>query len=234
MGSAVPKNRLWAFAVIAIAICSTSPAARADWDDVSEAPDAALYGSAAVFHRDIAAFPQWTDVMRRAAQQLRAKRVCAAAVDSGCVPAEWLALIDSIADLPLMAKLEAVNRTFNAQPYVTAWQNWHKPSYWETPFEFLARGGQCEDYAIAKYLALRTAGVRDDVLRVLIVRDTDLGVDHAVLLADVGGQSYLLDNLDPRMRPAAMVTQYRPYYAINQSGYWTYFGGRSMFTAGRG
>lgn len=230
----MPKNRLWTFAVIAIAICSTAPVARADWDGVGETRDAAVYGSDAVFHRDTAAFPQWTDVMRRAAQELRAKHVCASAVDSGCVPAEWRALIDSITGLPLMAKLETVNRTFNAQPYVTASQNWHRPSYWETPFEFLAHGGQCEDYAIAKYLALRAAGVGDDSLHVLIVRDTDLGVDHAVLLADVGGRSYLLDNLDPRILPAAMVTQYRPYYAINQSGYWTYFGGRSMFAAGRG
>jgi len=228
------KNRFWTFAVIAIAVCATAPLAHAHWDNVGETADAASYGSATIFHPDTAAFPQWTDVMRRAAQELRAKRVCAAAVDSGCVPAEWRTLIDSIAGLPLMAKLEAVNRAFNAQPYVTAWQNWHRQSYWETPFEFLARGGQCEDYAIAKYLALRAAGVGDDVLRVLFVRDTDLGVDHAVLLADVDGQPYLLDNLDPRIRPAAMVTQYRPYYAINQSGYWTYFGGRSMFVAGRG
>lgn len=228
------KNRLRTFIVIAAAICSFSSAAYAALEDVSAAPDAVLYGSATVFHRGTAAFPQWTDVMQRAADETRTKRVCAAAAESDCVPAEWRALLETIAPLPLMAKLETVNRTFNALPYVPAWQNWHRASYWETPFELLARGGQCEDYAIAKYLALRAVGVGDDVIRVLIVRDTDLGVDHAVLLADVGGQSYLLDNLQPRIVSAAQATQYRPYYAINLSGYWTYFGGRSMFAATRG
>ena len=228
------KNRLWTFIVIATALCSVSPTARAALGDVSAAPDAALYGSATVFHRGTTAFPQWIDVMRRAADETHTKRVCAAAVESDCLPTEWRTLIESIADLPLMAKLETVNRTLNAQPYVPAWQNWHRSSYWETPFEFLARGGQCEDYAIAKYLALRAAGVGDDVLRVLIVRDTNLGVDHAVLLAEVGGRAYLLDNLNPRILPAGLVPQYRPYYAINLSGYWTYFGGRSMFATARG
>jgi len=223
--------RLWTFALIAFALLSAPSAAHATWSDTTAVPNAALYGSTAVFHADTAVFPQWTDVMQRAARQLHRQRVCASADDGACVPAEWRSLIDQMAGLPLMAKLETVNRAFNALPYVTAWQNWHRPMYWETPFELLARGGQCEDYAIAKYLALHAAGVGDDAMRVLIVRDTDLGVDHAILAVDVDGTSYLLDNLDPRIRPVAAVPQYRPYYAINLSGYWTYKGGRSMFAA---
>ncbi|HVA34660.1 MAG TPA: transglutaminase-like cysteine peptidase [Stellaceae bacterium] len=226
--------RLWTFALIAVTFLSTPSAARAAWNDTTAAPNAALYGSTAVFHSDTAVFPQWTDVMQRAARDLSHQRVCASAGDASCVPAEWRALIDELAGRPLMAQLEIVNRTFNALPYVTAWQNWHRPSYWETPFELLARGGQCEDYAIAKYLALHAAGVGDNAMRVLIVRDTDLGADHAVLAVDVNGTSYLLDNLDPRIRPVATAPQYRPYYAINLSGYWTYQGGRSELAAADG
>jgi predicted transglutaminase-like cysteine proteinase len=157
--------RLWTFALIATAVLSTVTTARAS---LNSAPIAAPYNSATVFHRDTAVFPQWTDVMQRAARELRRQRVCASADDGACVPAEWRSLIDDLAGLPLMAKLETVNRAFNALPYVTAWQNWHRPMYWETPFELLARGGQCEDYAIAKYLALRWAGVGDNAMRVLI------------------------------------------------------------------
>ena len=229
----MPAARAWTFILIATATLAASIGARADQSGGAQALAAAPYGGITLFDRNTAAFPQWTNVMLRAADEMRRKQVCATVADRGCVPAEWRALIAEISDMPLMAKLEAVNRTLNALPYVTAWQNWHRPSYWETPFEFLARGGQCEDYAIAKYLALHAAGVGDDTIRVLIVRDTDLGVDHAVLLAEVAGESYLLDNLDPRIRPAVLATQYRPYYAINLSGYWTYLGGRSMLTAGR-
>lgn len=56
------------------------------------------------------------------------------------MPAEWRALLESIAPLPLMAELETADRGFDAQPYVPAWQNWYRPPYWETPFEFLTRG----------------------------------------------------------------------------------------------
>ena len=130
-----------------------------------------------------------------------------------------------------MTQLEIVNRTLNALPYVAAWRNWHRASYWETPFEFLTRGGQCEDYAIAKYLALHAAGVSDSSMRVLVVHDSELSVDHAVLMADVGGVPYLLDNLNPQIVPAADAPQYQPYYGINLSGYWNYLAGRSLAAA---
>ncbi|MGH6967682.1 MAG: hypothetical protein ACREEL_03240 [Stellaceae bacterium] len=68
-------------------------------------------------------------------------------------------------------------------------------------------------------------------MRVLIVHDTDLGVDHAVFMADVAGTPYLLDNLNPRIVPVADAPQYRPYYGINLSGYWTYPTGRGMAVA---
>lgn len=228
----MPAIRAWTFILIATATLTLPIAVRADQSGGARVSVTAPYGGIALFDRNTAVFPQWTDVMRRAAVEMH-RELCTAGADRGCTPAEWRTLIAEISGLPLMAKLEIVNRTFNALPYVTAWQNWHRPSYWETPFEFLARGGQCEDYAIAKYLALHAAGVGDDTIRVLIVRDTDLGVDHAVLLAEVASESYLLDNLDPRIRPVALATEYRPYYAINLSGYWTYLGGRSMLAAGR-
>jgi len=169
--------------------------------------------------------------MARAAQELQYMAVCVRVGERRCAPQAWRELITRLDGLPLMAKLEAVNRFINRYPYVPTWQNWHRLSYWEAPFEFLARGAQCQDYAIAKYMALHAAGVSDAQIRVLLVRDTDLGVDHAVLLADVDGVSYILDNLKPGIVPAVHDIQYRPYYAINQSGYWKYLGGRSMSAA---
>lgn len=191
----------------------------------------------AAFHADIvfdgntAGFPLWTDVMARATQEQQYTAVCIRGGERSCAPQVWRELITRLDGLPLMAKLETVNRFINRYPYVPTWQNWHRSSYWEAPFEFLARGGQCQDYAIAKYLALHAVGVSDAQIRVLILRDTDLGIDHAVLLADVDGVAYILDNLNATIIPADRDTQYRPYYAINQSGYWTYVGGRSMLAA---
>ncbi|WP_237707120.1 transglutaminase-like cysteine peptidase [Pseudoalteromonas sp. BSi20652] len=45
---------------------------------------------------------------------------------------------------------------------------WKQNDYWTTPLETLGRGlGDCEDYAIAKYISLRALGVIDDKLRLI-------------------------------------------------------------------
>ena len=51
----------------------------------------------------------------------------------------------------------------------------------------------CEDYAIAKYVALREAGVEAADLRFLLVRDRLAG-DHAVLGVRYEGRWLILDN----------------------------------------
>ena len=43
------------------------------------------------------------------------------------------------------------------------------------------RRGDCEDYAIAKYVALREAGVARENLQLVLVRDRAVRQDHAVL-----------------------------------------------------
>jgi len=195
----------------------------------------ALYGTHEVYNADTGQFPQWTDAMARAQSELGQTRVCAGAESSACTPREWRNLIDGLSGLPLMDKLARVNDAINSHPYVPTQINWGRSMYWEAPFEFLAKGGQCQDYAITKYLALREAGVPDQDLRVLVLHDTQINADHAVLVANVDGVNYLLDNLNPRILPASQVTAYRPYYAINQSGMWFYFGGGAMVatTGGR-
>ena len=45
--------------------------------------------------------------------------------------------------------------------YQTDIQLWKQNDYWATPLETLGRGfGDCEDYAIAKYISLRALGER--------------------------------------------------------------------------
>jgi hypothetical protein len=46
--------------------------------------------------------------------------------------------------------------------------------------------GQCQDYAIAKFLALRALGFADTQLRLVALRDTRREIDHAVLVVALG------------------------------------------------
>ena len=53
---------------------------------------------------------------------------------------------------------------------------WKENDYWATPLETLGRGlGDCEDYAIAKYISLRALGVSDDKLRLIYVKGKNSG-----------------------------------------------------------
>src|SRR5262249_51094722 len=139
---------------------------------------------------------------------------------TGCEPREWHRLVDLLKPLELRAKVAAVNALLNRYPYVSSAANWHESNHWETPFEFLARSGQCQDYAIAKFMLLRAAGVPNDLLRIVVLRDTRLALDHAVLVAYVDGQALLLDNQLPEVVPAASIHHYQPYYSINETGWW--------------
>ncbi len=115
-----------------------------------------------------------------------------------------------------------MNRFANARPYVEDIRNWGVADYWETPGEFFARGGDCEDYAIAKYFSLVRLGFSPDDLRIVVVNDTNLNAFHAVLSARIDGQTLLLDNQIPLVVPMDIAVQYKPVYALNEHGWWLY------------
>jgi predicted transglutaminase-like cysteine proteinase len=72
---------------------------------------------------------------------------------------------------------------------------WRLPDHWNTPFETLQSGqGDCEDYAIVKYVALLQAGISGNDLKIVIVKNVFPKVDHAVAAVRVDGEWLILDN----------------------------------------
>jgi predicted transglutaminase-like cysteine proteinase len=94
------------------------------------------------------------------------------------------------------ARIGVVNRAVNlAIRPMSDLAQWGVPDRWSAPLETFTTGrGDCEDYAIAKYVALREVGVAEDDLRLVIVRDLGLGEDHAVVAARLDGKWIVLDN----------------------------------------
>jgi predicted transglutaminase-like cysteine proteinase len=94
------------------------------------------------------------------------------------------------------ARIGVVNRAINmAISPMSDLAQWGVPDRWSTPLATLTTGhGDCEDYAIAKYVALKEAGVAENDLRLVIVRDLAAGQDHAVAAAHVEGKWIVLDN----------------------------------------
>lgn len=192
-------------------------------------PCSSLFGTSEMVGHDLSRFPDWESVMARSRAEFAAARgVCLSAAERACVPRQWAELVAAVKGLPLRLQIARVNDALNQVRYVPTEQNWHRAMYWETPFEFLRRGGQCQDYAIAKYELLRQAGVPAALMRMVVLHDTAIDRDHAVLVVYVGGMPLVLDILNPDIVPAATVNDYRPYYSINEDAWWYHFGAHSM------
>jgi predicted transglutaminase-like cysteine proteinase len=180
----------------------------------------AVFASREVFSANIDLFPNWTGVLQRARAEIAGGASCSNSASPACPPAEWQDILHHAAGLGLRAKVDYVNTRINAHPYVASVRNWGTVSYWETPFEFLRRNGQCQDYATTKFMLLRAAGVSNDLMRIVVTHDFVSRQDHAVLLVEVDGEALVLDNLARDVVPATKVYRYQPYYSINEAGWW--------------
>jgi predicted transglutaminase-like cysteine proteinase len=191
----------------------------------------AIFGAREIYSPDLSAFIKWTGMLERFEREEREEPPCAADAMADCAPGEWRELLGELAGLDLKNKLDRVNAAINGHPYVASMRNWGESNRWETPFEFLRRGGQCQDYAIAKYLLLRAAGVPAAALRIVVLHDTRLGLDHAVMVAYVEGRVLMLDNQLASVVPADGISHYQPYYSINEEGWWLHLGPNARYAA---
>jgi predicted transglutaminase-like cysteine proteinase len=180
----------------------------------SNTPPDSIFGTKELHSSNLNMFPKWRDALRRFDTELK---TCAA---TACKAKEWNAFIDGVRNSSREDQIRAVNREMNDKPYVTDPVNWHMPDYWATPLQFLRKDGDCEDYAISKYMALKALGFRVEDLRIVVLQDTNLGVPHAVLVVFLQGRALVLDNQVSGIVPAESIHHYHPYYSINEDGWW--------------
>lgn len=92
-------------------------------------------------------------------------------------------------------------------------------NHWSTLLEFLRRGGDCEDYAVAKYFLLRELGVPAEDMRVLVTYERVARDYHAVLaVRRADGTSWLLESDNTIVKGEQR--NYRFIYALNEQGIW--------------
>jgi predicted transglutaminase-like cysteine proteinase len=177
---------------------------------------------------DFALFPGWQRVVAQSAKEmamppapLPANGVAAECKTDDCAVARWDAFIEQTRKLPKDQQIEVVNEWVNAHPYVEDWANWGLPDYWETPREFLTRGGDCEDFAITKYYSLIRLGFSAEDMKIVVVKDEKQQMFHAVLSVQrIGAQTVVLDNQVAQVVPMAVASYYRPIYSLNGTGWW--------------
>ena len=119
---------------------------------------------------------------------------------------------------PDETKLEAINNFFNQVPYGEDAEVWGKSDYWATPLEFLGKDrGDCEDYVIAKYFALRDLGIGSEKLYFAYVKSLRLNREHMVLSYFKTPTSIplILDNTNYKIFPADQRKDLVPVYNFN-------------------
>ncbi|MFT7234543.1 MAG: putative transglutaminase-like cysteine proteinase [Methylophagaceae bacterium] len=136
----------------------------------------------------------------------------------------WQQLIQDNIDATEQEKLHRVNTFFNANiQFFDDQVLWDKKDYWATPIETLSMGGgDCEDYAIAKYFTLKQLGVDENKLRLTYVKAIELNQAHMVLTYFKNKRAIplVLDNLIIEIKYATQRTDLIPVYSFNGAGLW--------------
>jgi predicted transglutaminase-like cysteine proteinase len=119
-----------------------------------------------------------------------------------------------------LARVGWINRAVDLAIVPTSDEaQWGVADHWSPPFETLqTHRGDCEDYAIVKYVALLQAGLSHDDVKIVILRNLLPNEDHAAVAARVEGQWRILD--DSRLalvRDTEMVRSI-PRFVLDEDG----------------
>ncbi|MCP5372937.1 MAG: transglutaminase-like cysteine peptidase [Hyphomicrobiales bacterium] len=182
-----------------------------------------FFDSYEVRSRNLRPFKKWNGALARYTREQALRDTagdCHAKTFNACHFRAWTDFLRTLAKDDREAQARKVNAYMNKESYITDPVNWGKQDYWASPGEFIARFGDCEDYAIAKYISLKRIGFTDQDLRVVAVKDQNLRVGHAVMVAFIGGKTWLLDNQVDQMIETKVVRHYEPVFSINGTFWW--------------
>jgi len=166
---------------------------------------------------------KWLKVEREVDDERLLLKICQDDRASCRSPAalQFLAIVDSARALAGRARLGEINRAINLtiRP-MSDLALYGEEDVWSPPLATLAEGaGDCEDYAIAKFVALQEAGVSAVDLRIVILRDDIWEEDHAVVAARLDGNWLMLDNRHMVMAEDNQVRKYfRPVFLVDHNG----------------
>ena len=163
---------------------------------------------------------KWRRVKVDIAREFDVLRRCQA---GGSCPAAAQKLLDIItegAGRSGRARVGLINRAVDlAIAPSSDERQWGVQDRWSAPFETLQSSrGDCEDYAIVKYVALLQAGVPADDVKIVVLRNLLPNEDHATVAARVDGQWLILDNLRLTLVRDTDVVRAIPRFVLDQQG----------------
>jgi predicted transglutaminase-like cysteine proteinase len=118
------------------------------------------------------------------------------------------------------ARVGVLNRAVNlAIRPVSDEMQWGVSDHWSDPLETLgSNSGDCEDYAIVKYVALLVAGLSKNSVKIVVLRNRLPNEDHAVVAVRVDHQWLILDNRTLTLVRDTDVTRAIPEFVLDDQG----------------
>jgi predicted transglutaminase-like cysteine proteinase len=132
----------------------------------------------------------------------------------------FLAIVAEGRGLTGRSRIGVINRAVNlAIAPMSDLAQWGVPDRWSSPLETFTTGrGDCEDYAIAKYVALTAAGIDAHDVKLVILQDLATGQDHAVVAARLDGKWLMLDNRWLRLVEDNDIRDVLPLFVLDAGG----------------
>jgi predicted transglutaminase-like cysteine proteinase len=143
---------------------------------------------------------------------------CKADAKGLCTTVGWKEAIAAGQGKSGVEQLKAINDAFNKNLSRYGYDKdvYQVGDYWATPYQLLARGGDCEDFAIAKYMALKALGFPEQNMVIVTVMRKLQRDGHAILVVFLGSDGYVLDILNTHVvNQSAAAVSYMPLMGIN-------------------
>lgn len=184
-----------------------------------------LFGSLEFPTGRLDAIPNWVQVRARMETERATYHACDA--NPAACPSQrvagWRQRIAALRGQDRMTQLRTINQYLNhAVPYVIDQANYGVSDYWASPLELMRRGGDCEDFAIAKFESLMELGFTNDQMRIVVLVDTLRNLPHAVLAVELDGETYILDIVTDAVLSHDRLPQYRPQFSVNLDRRWAH------------
>lgn len=180
------------------------------------------FDTAEDFFAPAADWPAWRDTLARHRSELEAIHECLSDAQTCTRRLKGLRhVLLKGADLRPEQQIRLVNRYINMQRYKDdrVSSTSVAGNQWATLTGFLEHGGDCEDFAVAKYFVLREFGMDAEDMRIVIGREPQRSAHHAMLAVRFDGDVWLLEN-DNTIRRNGRQDINRFVYAINERGIW--------------
>jgi predicted transglutaminase-like cysteine proteinase len=171
------------------------------------------------FGRDTAAVNEgalvenWKRMGEQLARDEQTIRACIRQESSDCAPAlQLMRFVDEARDFHGKARLGNLNRAVNLALKAA-------PGSWAGALATLqVRGGDCRNFSIVKYAALRQTGLAPDLVRLVIVQDRWRQQEHMVVAVFLDGHWLILDNRTHLLLEDSDLHDYVPLFVLDERG----------------